>query len=180
MVSPMMAAARGEQLPVGWPWRFLMLSFLVAATAGMAAVGLQFGYKPFLESNLAAQQANLEGLGKRIPQDEQDKLVRFYSQLVNLQGILKNHAVVSPIFGFIESRTNVAVSYASLEAHLMDRKAVLEGTAQNYAIFAAQLQAFSSSPEVESVIVNDSSAQAGAVRFRITLTMRPSAFNTPL
>lgn len=157
-----------------------MLSVLVAATAFMAAVGLEFGYKPFLESRLAAQQTNLEGLGKVIPQGQQEEFVRFYSQLANLQGILKHHAVVSPLFGFVESRTSPSVAYTVLEARIPERTVVLEGVAQNYAVFAVQLQALSMSPEVESVIVNDSNALEGRVRFRITVRMRPSVFNTEL
>ncbi len=165
-----------EELSVGWPWRFFLFSVLIASTSAVVAVGLSFGYKPFLQSRLNQQQSNLEALGKVVPQAQQEEFVNFYSQLTNLQSVLARHVTVSPLFGFIESRTNTAVSYVTMEARVPDRKVVLEGSASNYAIFSQQLQAFSASPEVTGVIVNNSSALDGKVKFRLTLTVRPSVF----
>lgn len=165
-----------EELPVGWPWRFFLFSVLIATISVVAALGLSFGYAPFLESRLAQQQANLEALGKVVPQAQQDQFVKFYSQLANLENILGWHVTPSPLFGLIESRTNAAVQYLAMEARVPDRKVVLEGAAANYAVFSQQLQAFSTVPEITGMIVNDSSALDGKVRFRVTLTLRPSVF----
>ncbi len=179
MVSALLDEKIGnEQLPVGWPWRFFLFSVLIAATAAVSALGLTFGYKPFLESNLLTQDSNIEALSKQIPAGQQDEFVRFYSQLANLDTVLKKHVFSSSLFGLLESRTNAEVMYTTMEARIPERKVVLEGMAANYAVFSQQLQAYSTSPEIVGVIVNDSSAQDGKVRFRISLTIAPSVWST--
>lgn len=177
MVSALLdEKVKGEELPVGWPWRFFLFSILIAATACVVSLGLSFGYKPFLESNLARQDANITELGKVVSQSQQDEFIRFYSQLANLEGVLKRHVTASPFFGFLEGRTNAEVAFTSLEARVPERKVVLEGVARDYATLAEQLQAFSTAPEVAGMIVNDSSASDGRVRFRLTLTLAPVLF----
>ena len=177
MVSPLIdERMKGEELPVGWPWRFLMFSVLVAATVAVGFIGLTFGYKPLLHSRVASQEAALADLGKVIPIKQQDEFVRFYSQLANLEMLLESHVSASPLFGLLESRTNAAVSYATMELRVPERKIALEGYAVNYKSFAEQLQAFTEAPEVESVIVNDSNALDGKVKFRITVTLREGIF----
>lgn len=177
MVSALLdEKTKGEELPVGWPWRFFLFSLLIAATACVVSVGLAFGYKPFLESNLAQQDANIKELGKVVPQAQQEEFIRFYSQLANLDGVLKGHVTASPFFGFLEGRTNASVAFTSLEVRVPERKAVLEGVARDYATLAEQLQAFSTAPEVAGMIVNDSNASDGRVRFRLTLTLVPAMF----
>ena len=173
MVSPLIdERMKAEELPVGWPWRFLMFSVLVVSTVGVGCFGIAFGYKPFLDSRLNLQETELVGLGKIIPVKQQDEFVRFYSQLANLQNLLTTHAYVSPLFGLLESRTNGAVSYTTMEMRVPDRKMVLEGLSSNYKSFAEQLQSFTEAPEVASVIVNDSNALEGKVKFRITITLK--------
>jgi hypothetical protein len=66
--------------------------------------------------------------------------------------------------------------YTSMEARIPERKVVLEGIAASYAVLAQQLQAFSSTPEITGVIVNDSSALDGRVRFRLSLSIDPALF----
>ncbi len=161
-----------EELPVGWPWRFFLFSFLVVVTAVVAYAGLAFGYAPFLASRIQAQDANFEQLGKIIPQKQQDQFIQFYSQLANLQGIMQNHVVISPLFGLLEARTNVGVQYTAFEARVAERKVLLEGIAASYKVFAEQLQAFALAPEIETVIVNDSNALEGRVRFRLTVMLK--------
>lgn len=167
---------QSEELPVGWPWRFLMFTVLIAATVGVGCAGLIFGYKPLLDSRLLGQEEELVDLGKVIPVKQQDEFVRFYSQLANLETLLNAHVSASPLFGLLESRTNSAVSYVAMELRVPERKIVLEGNASNYKSFAEQLQSFTEAPEVESVIVNDSNAIEGNVKFRITVTVRAGIF----
>ncbi|MSR73819.1 MAG: hypothetical protein EXS60_02085 [Candidatus Pacebacteria bacterium] len=167
---------KSEDLPVGWPWRFLMFTVLIAVTVGVGCVGLTFGYEPLLESRLAGQEKALKDLGKIIPVKQQDEFVRFYSQLANLGTLLSSHVTASPLFGVLESRTNGSVSYAAMELRVPERKIVLEGSAANYQRFAEQLQSFTEAAEVESVIVNDSNALEGKVKFRITVTLREDIF----
>lgn len=180
MVSPLLdEKLRREQLPVGWPWRFFLFSVLVAITTVVAYTGLVYGYQPFLASRIAAQDEALTQLGYVIPKKQQDEFVVFYSQLAHLQNMLKNHVVMTRLLTLVEANTNTLTHYTLLEARVPERKVSLEGVAQNYAVFAEQLQAFTQMPEVQTVIVNDSNALLGQVQFKIVLSFKPSVFTTP-
>lgn len=179
MVSPTLAEKLSrEELPVGWPWRFFLFSILIAATACMVYVGLVFGYRPFLDARIARQEEAFDELGRIVSQKQQDEFVLFYSQLANIQKLLENHIRTSSFFSLIEARTNTGVFYTKLEARIAERKIALEGTATHYGVFAQQLQAFSVAPEVASVIVNDSHALEGRVKFNLTLILKPSVFTS--
>lgn len=178
MVSPLLQeSVEREELPVGWPWRFFLFSSLIAITAVVAYSGVAFGYIPFLKGQIDTQQANIDELGSVVSPKQQEEFIRFYSQLVNVQGILAGHAITSPLFGMLEVHTNIGVHYTVMETRIPERKVLLEGMATNYGVFAQQLQAFAIAPEVENMIVNDSNALDGKVRFRLSLTVKPSAFN---
>lgn len=180
MVSPLLdEKLRREQLPVGWPWRFFLFSVLVAITTVVAYTGLAYGYKPFLASRIAAQDEALTQLGNIISKKQQDEFVAFYSQLAHLQDVLKNHVVMTRLLTLVEANTNTLTHYTIVEARVPERKVSFEGVAQNYAVFAEQLEAFTRMPEVQTIIVNDSNALLGQVQFRITLTLKPSVFTAP-
>ncbi len=178
MVSPLLQESiEHEELPVGWPWRFFLFSLLIAITAVVAYAGMAFGYIPFLKAQINKQQASIDELGRVVSPQKQEEFIRFYSQLVNVQSILRSHAIISPLFSMLEQNTNTGVQYTVMETRIPERKISLEGRAENYGIFAQQLQAFAIAPEVESVMVNDSNALDGRVRFRVSLTVKPSVFN---
>lgn len=163
-----------EDLPIGWPWRFFLFSLLVAITAAIVYGGLAFGYKPFLNVQIKEQEAAIEQLSQVVPKKEQESFLAFYSQLVNLQNILTNHAAISKTFPFLQLNTNKQVFYTAIDLRVPERRLGLEGFASNYGIFSQQLQAFSVAPEVETLIINDSNALEGRVKFRLSLTLKPS------
>jgi len=177
MVSPTLDEKLNHQeAAVGWPWRFFLFSLLVALTAVVVWLGLAFGYKPFLQGQIEAAEAALSQLSQTIPQKEQENFIAFYSQLVNLQTLLKNHIFASKIFPFLQNNTNRLVYYTLLDLRLPERRLGLEGVAANYLVFSQQLQAFAAAPEVESLIVNDSNALEGQVKFRLSLILIPGLF----
>ena len=135
-----------------------------------------FGYRPFLERRIAAQEAALEQLSSIIPQEQQEEFITFYSQLVNAQGLLRNHRTASRLFTLLETTTNTEVGYSGMDERVPERSVILEGNALQYRAFADQLHAFSIAPAVESVIVHDSSAAGGRVRFRLSLKVNESVF----
>lgn len=175
MVSPTLdeKLAR-EELPVGWPWRFFLFSLLVAVAAGVIYAGLTYGYRPFLSVQIDEQKAAIAQLSQIIPKKQQEDFIAFYSQLVNLQSLLKDHIFTSKIFPFLQANTNRFIYYSLLDLRLGERRLIIEGVAASYEIFAQQLQAFSLAPEVETLIINDSSALGDRVKFRLSLTLKPT------
>ena len=177
MVSPTIdEKLQREELPVGWPWRFFLFSLLVFITALVVYLGIGFGYKPFLTSQIEKQETAIAQLSQTIPKKQQEDFVAFYSQLVNLQRLLKDHIFASKIFPFLQANTNQLVYYTTVDLRAGERRLELEGVAANYGVFAQQLQAFSVAPEVESLIINDSNASGGRVKFRLSLILKPTLF----
>ena len=165
-----------EKISVGWPWRLFSFSFLVVLAATVIFVGLSFGYKNFLEARIIKVDAEIEQLSQSVSQDQQEKLIRFYSQLANLQTLLNKHAIASNIFSVVERNTNQRVYYNVSELKMGDRRMILEGVAASYQIFAQQLEAFSRLPEVERVTVNESYLSDGQIVFRLFLIFTDKIF----
>ncbi len=177
MVSPTIEEKlQREELPVGWPWRFFLFSLLVFITALIVYLGVAFGYKPFLVSQIDKQEAAIAQLSQTIPKKQQEDFIAFYSQLVNLQRLLKDHVFASKIFPFIQANTNQLVYYTAVDLRVGEKRLELEGAAVNYGVFAQQLQALAAAPGVESLIINDSSASGGRVKFRLSLILKQSLF----
>ena len=165
-----------EKLPVGWPWKFFLFSVLTLVTMVVLYFGLEFGYKVFLNSRINSLNQSIDELSQTIPKDQQDSLIRFYSQIVNLQNLLKNHTITSKVFTFLQNNTNKSIFYTFYDLKVPERRLNLEGTANNYEIFAQQLEAFNQSPAVESLVVNESSAVEGRVRFKLFLILKNEIF----
>ncbi len=165
-----------EKLSVGWPWRLFSFSFLIILAAGVIYFGLAFGYKNFLNNRIGEVDSEIQQLSESVPQEQQDKLVEFYGQLANLQGLLNKHVISSNIFPILERNTNQGVFYNSAEFKMTDRRLSLEGIANSYQVLSQQLEAFNRAPDVERVIVNESYLSGGRVAFRLFLVFSDKIF----
>ena len=165
-----------EKLSVGWPWRLFSFSFLVILAAGVVYFGLAFGYKNFLNNQISEVDNEIEQLTESISQDQQDKLIKFYDQLANLQTLLNKHVISSSVFPILEKNTNQGVFYNSAELKMADRRLTLEGVANSYQILSQQLEAFNRAPNVEKVIVNESYLSGNQVAFRLFLILSDKIF----
>ncbi len=165
-----------ERVVVGWPWRLLLFSLLVLVTVAVLYVGLDFGYKIYLNAQIRARDAAIDKLSQSIPKEEQDKFINFYSQLANLRYLLDSHIITSRIFPFLEANTNRLVYYNFVDMKLKESRLDLEGVAQSYGIFSQQLEAFSRAAEVERLVVSESQSINGAVKFRLYLILKPDVF----
>ncbi len=165
-----------EKLSVGWPWRLFSFSFLVILASGVIYFGLAFGYKNFLNDRISNIDSEIQQLSESIPQEQQDKLIKFYRQLANLQGLLNKHITSSNIFPVLEKNTNEGVFYNSAELKTVDRRLALEGVANSYQVLSQQLEAFNRLPDVEKVIVNESYLSGGRVAFRLFIILNEKIF----
>ena len=165
-----------DKLKSGWPWRFLIFSFLVALASLVVYFGLSVGYKNFLQTRIVQLDEDIDELSQSIPEKQQEDLTNFYSQLANLQNILNRHIFSSNIFSLLEKNTNRLVFYDLADLKLSDRKLVLEGVAASYQVFAQQLEAFNRLSEVVRVVVNESHLESGRVSFRLFLILNENVF----
>lgn len=162
----------------GLPWRlFSFALFLLIVACGMY-LGLKFGYGPILNNRIEDLDADLAALSEQIPKTEQENFISLYSQLINLQGVLRKHVMASVVFPILEKNTHTGVSYTNFDLSMSDRRLSIEGLARSYEVLAQQLEAWSKVPQVTKSYVAESQQSEGRVRFRMVL-MFSSNFFTP-
>lgn len=167
-----------ETTEVGLPWRIFLFSLLIAVTSIVAYLGLEFGYKPYLNSRITNLEGSIDTLIKSIPKAEQDSFLAFYSQLANLQGLLSTHTSTAMLWPILESSTNTGVYYGFVDFRLKDRRLNLEGIAVSYEALSQQLEAFNQVKQIEQTVVNESQAVKEGVKFRLFLILKPEVFET--
>ena len=161
-----------EQLPVGWPWRLLSVSFIIFLVAILTYFGLAVGYSPYLNSRIEKKEAEIDQLAQSVSKEDRDKFIGFYSQLSNLKDLLDNHIFTSRIFPQLEKITNKKVYFIVANLKAQTNELELEGIADNYGILGEQLEAFNQLEGVSSYILNQSRVEEGAVRFKATLKLK--------
>ena len=163
-----------ERLPVGWPWRLLVFTAIVFGVMVAGYLGMNLGYKPYLNSRIKSLDAKITNLSQAIDEEQQKNLVTLYSQLINIQNLLNSHITPSKLFDFLEKNTHGQIHYLALNLSLMEKSIKLEGVSPDYIVLAQQLELFQGIPEIEKVFLEDSRAlEAGNIRFSIRLIFKP-------
>jgi hypothetical protein len=167
----------GGRFTIGWPWQFLLTMFIVFMAAVLVYLGLSFGYAPFLRREISSINSQLDKLNLEVTPEEQKSFVNFYSQIVNLEALLKSHKAVSKVFGFLEATTLKDVSLNSINISAAERTVSLEAAAKSYQALSGQMVLYENASEtVERAALENSRLSGSTVQFKVNLTMRPEVF----
>jgi|SRR3989344_389607 len=167
---------KGESLPVGWPWRLLSFMFVIfVITAGVYA-GLNFGYRPYLNSRIKGLDSKITELNQIVNEEEREKLASFYSQLVNVDNLLDIQTKPSKLFDLLEKVTIPSVYYSSLELGVQNREVKISGVSPTYDVLVQQLELFRRDPEISSFSLDNSSGKDSGVTFSATLNLSTDFF----
>ena len=163
-------------------WAFGVLSFSGGILFLVVAIycGLTFGYAPYLQSQLKGNQNQVSALNNSVSASDQSQLIDFYSQIANLQTLLRRHVIPSQFFSWLEQNTEANVYYQSFTLTAGDQVA-LSGVAKSEADVNQQIAIFENAPQVSSVTVSNVSAPqllGNAWTFTATLIMNPSVFSS--
>lgn len=171
------ALSRESAQTPGWSGQLLMFSGTLFAIALFVYLGIIFGYRPYLNSEARKLNSQIQAFSQKIPISDQENIIRFYSQLVNVQSLLKNHVAVSPLFGWLEKNTQANVYLTRLSVNVPGRQAAVSGVAKTMEDVAEQLAVFERAPEVDQVNVGNISLGAtGAWQFDAALLFRDRFF----
>lgn len=163
-----------EKLPVGWPWRLLVLSLVTLTMVILSYFGLLYGYQPYLKNQIQETEAKSAKLSSEISATDKDQFIKSYSQLANLQGILKNHIFGSQFFPFLEKLTNQKNYFLNANIKFDERNIILNGIAQSYSALGEQLAAFDSNPLIENYILNQTQTTTdNLVQYKLTFKVSP-------
>jgi len=166
-----------EKIPVGWPWRLLLISFVILGLAILIYVGLLFGYEPYLKTSISNVDKQISNLADKVKVEDQEKLLTFYSQVVNLKDVLDNRVFSSKVFPFLERNTDPSIYFTAAEFSGNNNILRLKGTTSNFENLMAQLTILKQAPEIESVVLNDTNLSKNRIDFEATVIFRSNYFN---
>ena len=165
-----------EVLPSGVPRKLLTFGFFLFLSTLLVYVGLSAGYRSFLESEISVLEENIDELRFTIDIDEQENLVRFFSQINNVKEILDNHVITSSLFPILEANTHSRVAYTGIEIAVVERRVTIEGIAESFDALVSQLTIYEAAPPIERVILESAERSGSVVNFKISLTFVPEVF----
>lgn len=158
----------------GWSFGIMLFSGSLLLIVVLIYGGLRFGYEPYLTGQMNGLKGQVDNLGQSISPADEANIVTFYSQISNLQSLVKNHVIFSQFFDWLEKNTEANVYYNTM-SFTSGNQAMLAGNAKTSADVPEQVAIFETSPEVSSVLLSNVSYSAAANdwTFNITLTLRP-------
>ncbi len=160
----------------GLPWRLLVFAGFLFGFAVFVFLGLKIGYGTYLEARSGAVEEEIAALASRVGTSEQNRLVSFYSQLVNVEDVLRRHSFSYNVFPFLEGATMPSVYFVAAHFSYEGFKLELEGRAPSIQDTVDQLAAFDRAPQVASVTLQNVGFQGGEVAFGVTITMKKDFF----
>jgi lipopolysaccharide export LptBFGC system permease protein LptF len=160
----------------GLPWRLLIFMSIVFCTVAALYLGITLGYEPYLNSQIRELDQEISQLTQSIDEEQQKKLISFYSQLVNINALLAEQAETSKFFAFLEKNTSGSVYYERADLSVTERSAKLDGVASSYSVLAQQVELFRRSSEVEGISLENSSAGESGIDFSLMLSLNPKIF----
>ncbi len=169
--------SRGTQRTPGWSSGILLFSGSVLFIVALVYAGLRFGYEPYLNGQISSLRSQAQKAGQSVSPEDEATLIRFYSQISNIQSLLKNHVFFSQFLAWLEQRTEANVYYTSM-AFSSGSQIALVGAAKTPVDISEQVAVFEAAPEVASVSLSSVTyAPATNVwNFSIVIAMRPSVF----
>jgi len=165
-----------EILPSGIPRKFLTFSFFLFLATLLIYFGLSAGYKSFLNSEISGLEGGIDELRFQIDAEQQENLVRFFSQVNNVQEILDDHVVVSNMFPILEANTHSRVAYTGMDVVVVERKIVIEGIAESFDALVSQLTIYEAVVQIERAVLESAERSGGVVSFKVSLTVVPELF----
>jgi len=160
----------------GMPWRLMISTLFLLLFSFFIYAGLKFGYNSYVDSQLQVVDRGTEELAARVTESEQEELLIFYSQLVNLERVLGERRFSRNIFGFLEDNTLPLAYYREARYNRGDRAMSLAGFAATIETFAQQAAVLENAPEVERVSVDDVRLVGTTVDFTVTIEFKEEFF----
>jgi hypothetical protein len=161
----------------GWSWRIFMFSFFVLVVVIAFYIGLNFGFKPYLNSQINKLDSELKQISQSISEGDQNKLMLFYSQAANISNLLKNRKLTTPLFLWLEKNTIPDVGFNKFNLNKIGNQLNLGGIAKSKESALNQILVFQSSPEIKNVVLNSlSSIDQANWQFDLVILFKESFF----
>ncbi len=159
----------------GWSFGVILFSGGILLIVLAIFAGLRYGYEPYLNGQIASLQKQVGQLGQSVTPAEEANLVTFYSQISNLQSLVKNHIYFSQFLTWLENHTEANIYFTNM-TYAQNRQVTLAGIAKTPADISEQVAVFEASPDVTSVSLSNItySQSPNGWLFNLVLTASPS------
>lgn len=163
---------RGKSAEQGSYKQLLLLAGSLFAISLIIYLGLSYGYEPYLNGQKDDLDMQIQEFSKKIPQEDQTKLVSFYSQLANVKTLLGKHPMTSKAFDWLERNTQANTYFTKLTFNVPTSQLTLLGNSRSPQDAAEQAAIFESQPEVLRLNLNNLAVSpGGGWQFNMTIFM---------
>ncbi|HVO28540.1 MAG TPA: hypothetical protein VMT81_00975 [Candidatus Paceibacterota bacterium] len=173
----------GHEPPATPGWSLGILSFAGGIFLAVLAIyfGIAFAYEPYLNGKLAGLESQVSQASQSFSSGDQAQLVSFYSQVVNLQSLLKGRSMLTSFFQWLENNTQANTYYSQITV-TPGGQVSLSVASKSDADLNQQIAIFEASPQVDGLSISSVglNAATGLWQFTATLDMDPGVFNSPL
>ncbi|MBI5306649.1 hypothetical protein HZB04_03650 [Candidatus Wolfebacteria bacterium] len=154
------------------PWRLLSFAAIIFGFSLFIYLGMLFGYIPYLNNEIKKINSQINSLNQSIDENQQKQLLNFYSQLVNIDYLLKNRKPVLSIFDLIEKNTYQSVHYSDLRMNAVDKEIKISGTAPDYETFIRETALLNNNEKINKVILENISKDSSKAKNEVKFTIR--------
>lgn len=167
-----------ESPTVGVPWHLMIFTFILFLLSIILFAGLRFGYAGYLDNQIAEVDNKMEELNSQVTKGEQEDLLDFYSQLLNLKKILKERGFSQNIFSFLEDNTHSLVYFTGVKYSDAGPSLELTGQANSPKTVVEQTALFEKLSEVRKVSLKKLSVNESenVANFKINIIFDPAFF----
>lgn len=162
------------------PWRLLFLSITVFALVSVVFLGMEFGYKPYMQGEIKNIDGKIDTLSQSMNANQQKSLLDLYSQLYNIDALSKSRANSSRIFALLEQDTDPLITLTSLELDARGGIGKIEGISPDFDMVVRELSALKQDAGISEAILLSadkvSDKDGGKIRFSIKVNLAPSFF----
>lgn len=152
--------------------QLLMLGTILFAVSLAVYLGLAFGYRPYLESEISRLNNQIESFTKSVPPEDQARLAHFYSQIVNLKSLLGKHVIFSPIFAWLEKNAQINTTFTGVTINQKNNQVSIDAVSKTLEDVSEQLLVFEKTREVREVKISSVTQEQNKFwRFNLNLTV---------
>lgn len=159
-----------------WFGQLMAFSITLLALATVVYLGIIFGFRPYLDSRVVALDQEIQDFTRQVPEEEQQAIATFYSQLANIRTVLAKHTSTPDLLNWLERGTLQNVQLTKVSYNTSSRQIQISGIARSGTDVAAQVVSLQNLPGVERVDFRSSSQAGSNVIFDVLVTVEPGSF----
>lgn len=146
--------SKQREASAGWPWRLMTLSFIIFLTVVAVYAGMKFGFEnTYLQRQLKQADAEVNTIIKSVSTEEQKQIFDFYSQLSNIDMLLKRQGKAVQYVEAVEKNTLKDIVYTNIDIKIDERATTLkaDGKTLAYGSIVQQIELYKKMPNVKEV-----------------------------